>query len=230
MTSHFQPSIENKVLTRSIVKETWLSQKPNSWAFVAGAFSTLLLVLGSIIYIRNWGGAFEWMPATAAALFSPYSFWRAWTALLAHADEKHLLSNSFLFFILGSFLTGYFGYWIFPVMAFVFGGLINFIVVSYSDPQITLVGASGMVFWMGGLWLTLYFLLDIKHSLYQRSLRALGVGLMLFFPAQAFDPHISYSSHFVGFALGIFCAAVYYFLNKKKFDSAVVRELIVEEI
>jgi rhomboid protease GluP len=210
------------------VLNTWLSRRPGPWAPVISAAATLSLAVLSIIYWKDIGSALSWMPATREAVFEQHAIWRAWSALFAHADGKHLLSNSFLFFILGSFLTGYFGSFMFPFLAFIMGGVVNLIVLPGMSPTTQLLGASGVVFWMGGAWLSLYILLDQKRSLYQRGLRAAGVALLLFFPAEAFDPHISYGSHFWGFALGLLSGATFYLYHRKKFLAAIDYELIVE--
>lgn len=211
------------------VTATWLSRAPAQSAFLIAAFTTLLLVLGGIIYQQDFYQARDWMPATGKAVLSEGAYWQSWTALFAHSDEKHLLSNSFLFFILGSFLTAYFGTFVFPVMAIVFGGITNILVLTLMPPETRLLGASGVVFWLGGVWLTLYFLLDLKHSTYQRVLRTLGVALVLFFPAEAFDPQTSYSAHFIGFILGILFALFYFRQNHRRFKEALVIEPVPEE-
>ncbi len=212
----------------TVVHSTWLSQKPARWAFVISASVALIIALFSWIYWQDLGLASQWMPATQNSVWNQHLFWQAWTALFAHADFKHLLSNMFLFFIFGSFLNGYFGLWMFPFMAFVFGGITNLLVLRGMQPETQLLGASGVVFWMGGAWLSLYFLLDEKRSYYQRGLRALGVAILLFFPAEAFDPHISYSSHFWGFILGLVFGISFYYYHRAKFRSHVVSELVTE--
>lgn len=203
------------------VTHTWLTQKPDDSGFLAASIVTLLLAVASLMYWNNWYLASQWMPVSYDSVFQQGNIWQAFTALFAHADEKHLISNAFLFFILGGFLAGHFGLFLFPVLAFLFGGITNLIVILNMDPQAKLLGASGIVFWMGGAWLALYFLLEITHSVYQRSLRAIGVGLMLFFPAQAFEPQISYQSHMIGFILGLLAGVLFYFFNRKTFEKAI---------
>lgn len=217
-------------VSREVIRETWLSRKPHSSASIVAAMMTLLLALGSLFYLQNMGNLAAWMPASHQLVFDQHQFWRLWTTLLAHADEKHLLSNSFMFFILGYFLNGYFHFFVFPLMALFIGGLANLIVLWGMPAPVHLIGASGVVFWMGGTWLTLYFLLDRKRSFYQRSLRTIGVAVLLFVPAEAFDPNISYRTHFVGFALGLAFGLIYYLANRRKFLAAEVRELVVDEI
>ena len=96
-------------------------------------------------------------------------------------------------------------------------------------PTIQLIGASGIVFWMGGFWLVLYYFLDTRRSLAQRTFRSIGVGLLLFMPAEAFDAGVSYQTHFVGFSLGVLCGLIYYWLKRSRFRSAEVIETVIEE-
>ncbi len=214
---------------QALILETWLTRKPHPWSFIVGAGVTLLLAIISIAYLRDFSGAATWMAANKTQVFDQHQYWRLWSTLFAHADEKHLLSNSFLFFILGSFMTGYFTSWNFPVMALFFGGVTNWIVLRGMPPETNLIGMSGVVFWLGGAWLILYFLIERRKSLYQRTLRAIGVGLLLFFPAEAFDPSISYKSHLVGFSLGLAWGLIYFLLNRRRLRKAETYRLVLDE-
>lgn len=213
----------------TVIRENWLTRKIDATAAAHAALITLAVVLGSLMF---WGGhwhADQWMAANGTKVFVEHQWWRAWTTLFVHADLRHLLSNAFLFFIVGVFLSGYFGTLVFPFAAFLFGGLVNLVVLKGMPPETELVGASGVVFWMGGFWLVLYFLLDRRRSIFQRALRAGGVALGLFMPAEAFDPSISYSSHLYGFISGAGFGLLYYFGRRREFLAAEVSETIVED-
>jgi rhomboid protease GluP len=88
---------------------------------------------------------------------------------------------------------------------------------------------SGVDFWLGGAWLVLYFLLERRKNFYQRSIRAIGVGLLLFFPAEAFDPSISYRTHLLGFGFGMLWGVGVFLLRHKEFRSAEKYRLIMDE-
>lgn len=213
----------------TVVRATWLTRRPYAHAWLVAAWCMILLITGSLLYWFNFYGANSWMPASGAAVFQKNEYWRLWTALFAHADLGHLISNSILFFIFGYFLSGYFGLIIFPSLAFLTGGLTNFIVLLSYNPEVRLVGVSGVVYWMGGMWLGMYLLLDIQRTWTQRILRSLGVALAVFMPTTAFDPQISYSAHGWGFILGVLCALVFYFLQRRLFQAAIVKEIMTEE-
>lgn len=216
--------------TAFVIRETLLNRKPDPLAAFAMAIATFVVALLSIASWVDFAGVEAWMKASRENVFVQHQYWRAWTSLFVHADGKHLLGNSFLFFILGSFLTGYFGILRVLISALVFGGITNLLVLSRMPLQVGLIGLSGVVFWMGGAWLVLYFLIDRKRTLVQRFLRALGVGLVLFMPAEAFDPSISYQSHLVGFLLGIFAGLLYFYFAKKALRKAEIFEPVpVEE-
>ena len=211
------------------IRETWLSHKPSPIAGIVAAISVLLLVIGAVAYLQNFLNAQEWMPASRDLVFAKHQWWRLWTTLFAHADTGHLLSNLFLFFVMGYFLNGYFGIFVFPVAAFFLGGLTNLLVLLTYPPEIKLIGASGIVYWLGGAWLGLYFLIDLKRTYFQRFLRAGGVALGIFWPATTFDPNISYGAHLIGFLIGLVFGLLYYAYKKDLFKSAIVYEWVVDE-
>lgn len=221
--------VENPQPTAFVIRETLLSRRPDPLASFAMALTTFVVAALSVMAWNNFAGAGAWMPASREEVFGQHEYWRAWTSLFVHGDAKHLLSNSFLFFVLGTFLTGYFGIFLVLGTAFLMGGLTNFIVLSGMPMDTRLIGLSGVVFWMGGAWLTLYFLIDRKRSLIQRFLRAIGVALVIFMPAETFDPSVSYKSHFVGFGLGVIGGLLYFVFQKKALREAEVREAVIAE-
>jgi len=212
----------------TVVRANRLTRKLKRQAAITAALSTFALIVAGLSYWGDSWGAEKWMAASHDLVFKQHEWWRAWSTLFVHADFRHLLSNSLLFFILGSFVNGYFGWWAFPVIAFVVGGLTNIYVLAQMPGPILLIGVSGVVFWLGGFWLILYFLIDRRKTLLQRALRASGVGLALFMPAEAFDPSISYTTHLVGFFLGIICGLGFYLVNRRKIEREEIRETIFE--
>ena len=212
------------------IKSTWLSRKPKREAIQLAVVLSLLVTFITQMYWFDLLGAKTWMSANAEQVFTNKEVWRAWTTLFAHADLQHLLSNVFLFFILGIYLISSFGMFMVPMNALFFGGVTNILVLKTMPVQTSLIGASGVVFWMGGVWLTLFFLIDRRRSVTHRALRSIGVAIMLFVPSEAFDPNVSYKAHLVGFLLGFLWAFPYYYLNKSKFRAAEVTEWIVDEV
>lgn len=215
--------------TYTVIRQTWLSRKPSEDAQNLVFIAFAMLALGTAIYWRNLFGWAVYVPASAAQVFQQHEYWRLWTTLFAHSDFGHFAANSFLFVVLGYFLGGYFGAWLFPVAAFAFGGITNaFSLATYPD-DLKLIGASGVVSWMGGVWLSLYMGINRKISFGKRFLRAGAVFLVIFAPSETFDPHISYRTHMIGFALGIVWGALYFYFRRAEFRRAEVTETIVEE-
>ena len=215
--------------THLVIRENWLTRKLHPRAKFTAILGVLWLAFAAVIYWGNRWNAEEWMPATHDAIFIKHEMWRAWTTLLVHADARHLVANCFLFYIIGLFLCGFFGFFIFPFLAFAMGGVTNLIVLHGMRSDTQLIGVSGVVFWMGGFWLVLYFLFDRRRSMVARALRAGGVSLLLFMPAEAFDPSISYAAHFTGFVIGAASGVIYYRWRRPEFKAAEVTELVSDE-
>lgn len=212
----------------SVIRRTWLSRAPSSRAGLLIGWLLLVLILSSVFYWTDLWGLEALMPASGQAVFEKKEYWRLWSALFAHGDVKHLLSNCLTFFVVGYFLIGYFSLWFFPVAGFFVGGVVNYLTLKTYPPAVNLIGVSGVIYWMAGAWLILYFLLDLRKTKMQRALRALGVAIGIFMPASAFDPSISYMAHLLGFVFGIASGGIYYFLNRTQFKKALSVEHVFE--
>lgn len=212
-----------------VIRSTWLTRRPHDRGGIVAAWTVFLMLVGSIFYWRDFFHASAWMSASYNTVFTQGEYWRLWTTLFAHADMGHLLSNSLLLFVMGYFLSGYYGVLVFPVAAIFCGGITNAIVLQSYHPDVNLIGVSGVVYWMGATWLLLYLFVDKQRSYTQRTLRAIGVALGVFMPSTAFDPQVSYRAHLVGFVVGLFFAAIYYRLKRDQFTAAIVTEIVPEE-
>lgn len=203
-----------------VIKSNWLTRKPDPNAFLLTYILGLALVAAGLFS--------DWISATPFQVFTQHEYWRAWTALFAHADMGHLISNSMILLPLCHFLTGYYGFWFFPFAGIFIGGITNLLVLSTMPQHVALLGISGVVNWMGSAWLTLYVIIDRRESMRRRLGVAVCLTMMLFVP-ETFRPEVSYLSHFVGFVLGIFSALGYYFIHRRTIEAAEVREVIVED-
>lgn len=210
------------------VRGNWLTRRPNRNAAFVALLSTLLLSLGSFFFWGDILGASSWMTGIPERVFSGHEYWRLWTGLIAHADLGHLLSNSVLFLAFAYLLYGHFGSWVFPGAALALGGLTNLVVLATMPSGASLLGISGVVYWMGGAWLALYFHLETRDKLAVRMLKAMGVGVVLFIP-ETILPEVSYLSHFVGFLNGLLFGTLYFRWNRQRFRRAEVVETIIEE-
>lgn len=207
------------------VRAHWLTEKPNSNSYFVAAFSVIIFLAVSLMYWRNDFYLTNFITAIPQNVFEGGEYWRLWTALFAHADIGHLFSNSLLFSVFAFFLYGYFGSFVFPFMALVFGGITNYLVLKTMPPTVELLGVSGVVYWMGAVWLTLYFLIETREVIFRRFIKTLGIAAVLFIP-EAYHQNVSYLSHFIGFAFGVVFALFYYWWRRKEFKKAEVVELV----
>ncbi len=208
-----------------VLKANWLTRKPSTDAKPLTVMIALIVAVMAWMYWNEVMRADAWMSASGVQVFEKHEYWRLWTSLFAHADPGHLVSNSILFIPLCFFLTGYFGPYFFPLFGFFIGGLVNIVALKTMAPQSSIIGISGLVYWMGSAWLTLYLLIGSRESFRRRAGKALFIAAALFAP-QTFEPNVSYVAHFFGFVFGIPSAMVYYALNRKRLKSADVYEYV----
>ncbi len=209
------------------VLKTLLSRPPRPQAGFWTVATTLALFAGSGLYWSQWRGSGSWMPASRRAVFENGEAWRLFTTLFAHADLGHLLANSLMYVILGYLLNGYFGNAVYPWLAWSLAIPMTALALLTYPPGTELIGASGLVHLMGGLWLILYFQLSRDLRLTQRILRAMGVMLALFFPT-SFEPNVSYRVHFIGLGVGLLSGALYFALNQRRLRAFEETELEYE--
>jgi len=207
---------------------TWLTKPP---LFRRAAMMTLLccalLFLGAALYWQENQIFRDLLPANRELVFEKFEFWRLFTTLVAHADLGHLLANLSFFAILAYLLFGYFGVWVFPVVSVLLAAVANLIALSTYPSQTFLIGASGLVHLMGGVWISLYFLISRNHSISGRLLRSIGAMLTLFFP-KSFDPQVSYRVHFIGLLLGLVYGA-WYFWRHQNHLRAAEHHIVIEQ-
>ncbi len=148
------------------------------------------------------------LSATGTQVFEAHQYWRIFTAVFIHADVKHLISNMYMLSILGYFVSGYFGFWVFPVGTTLLAGFVNLISLYTYAPNVNLLGASGLVYLLAGFWFAMYVIIERHRPLSARLLRVIGVALAVLFPT-TFEPDVSYRTHFIGFIIGVLFALPY---------------------
>lgn len=211
-----------------LIKENWFTRPPHPRAGDLTALLALVFFGLSFLYLSGFESAQSWMAASKQSVFQDHQYWRLWTTLFAHGDREHLVNNALLFFPLAFLLMSYFGSVLFPLIGFALGGVVNFLVLWTMPLGVSLIGISGLVYWMGAVWFTLFVLIDRRKNFKVRFGNALFLTLMLFVP-ETYKPQVSYMSHFIGFMLGIVSALVYYSLNRSRFAAAEVLEVVEDE-
>jgi rhomboid protease GluP len=154
------------------------------------------LIVGMISFFV-WQGWFDSLAVSWNSLIQKAEWWRIFTAQFQHADSKHLLNNLMPFVGLGWILWGYFGFLAFPVVPVLAGAIANLLAVLTYPPDVSVVGLSGTVFAMAGLWAALYIKNDFRFGIGKRILRAAGFVLVLFFPL-SWEQNVSDRVHIFG--------------------------------
>lgn len=190
------------------LNKTFLSRKPSPESSIIAVVSLALLFLFFSFNQKTFS-------ANGYLVFEKHEYWRAFTTTLLHADLNHLAHNAFFFTGLAALLHNYFGFWVFPVLSIIAGGIINIICLAIYPPQVFLVGVSGVIYFMASFWLVLYLLIERRQTIKVRLLNAFAVSLIFLFP-EAFQPETSYLAHGLGFIIGLPTGLFYYLWNRQK--------------
>jgi len=194
------------------LKRTLLSQPFRPWSYpLALGVLLLFLICSSFLWAQNKYAGF--LTASREQVFEKHEYYRLFSTIAMHADIKHFLGNAIFFWIFGFLLYSYFGILWFPLLSLLIGGLINALTLALYPPGVTLLGASGVVYFMAGAWATLFFLIERKSHWMKRALASVGVSLILFFPT-TYEPEVSYLAHALGFGVGIAVAFLYFKLRQ----------------
>jgi rhomboid protease GluP len=205
------------------VKETLLSQKPRKGSLEVAAIVLIIVQTTSLMAWRNGDVLLPTLAATPESVFRAHQYWRLLTAIAVHADVMHFVSNALFLAPFAYLLYGYFGFWVFPVASLAMAALVNGISVATYPQGSALLGASGLVYWMAGFWLTAYLLVERSVNPGKRILRAVCLGLLVLAPS-TFEANVSYRTHGIGLALGIASALLYFATNRQALRQAEVLE------
>lgn len=201
-------------IRKKLVRNFLTIKKPDSFAVQWVLFTLTVCYAMSFLYWNHPIG--EYLAASPGKVFGMGEYWRLFTSSLIHADLAHFLSNSFMLIIMGYFVNYHYGTVAFPLMGFLAGILINLIVIWNYPTETSLVGASGVVYWLWGFWLVLYIGIQRHISIYRRLMKVSVVGLFVLLPGE-FRAQTSYYAHGVGLFLGMIFGFVYFLLFSKKF-------------
>lgn len=189
---------------------------------------SVIIVLGMCL-LASW---YYWNPslniskylaASYNSIFIDHEYWRLFTTSFVHADLKHLLANSLMLAFLTYFVSSFFGILISVFLSFSVAMLTNLFVISIYGGEITLVGASGVVYYLWGFWMVLYSLLQSHYTLIERFLRVGAVFLILLVPNE-FHANTSYLAHYIGFGFGVITGGIYFAFERKKLKASEVWE------
>jgi rhomboid protease GluP len=198
---------------RPHVVATILSKKPGKGAARAVVGTLVVLVAVSALYWWGPPGVAAALPASGETVFEQGETWRLVTAIAAHADPIHLLSNAVFLTWLIYLAYGAFGPSLYPWSAVPLSAVALAVTLEGYAPNIRVVGASGMLYLLAGAWLTLYVLVERRLSVAKRLVRVVGFFLVVLVPT-SIRPEVSYRAHGIGLFFGI-CLGLAYFLARR---------------
>ena len=217
-------------LNKFELKKSYLSKTQYSHGWIVSLSFILVIIVFSNIYWENFFDFNFLLEASHKEVLVKNKYWKAWTTTLIHGDTTHLLSNSSMLLFWGFMSAAYYGPIFYPLVSFFINGLLTILVLNFYPENTILLGSSGLVFFLGGHWVTLYIFIDRQFSLPKRLFKAFGVALILFFPS-TFSPNTSYLAHYIGLVGGIVFGAGHFFYKKNKFrDHERWIEIINEEL
>lgn len=164
---------------------------------------------GTLLY--NKGGV------GLSLLTSPYEYYRVITSMFLHANIAHLFGNMVNLFFLGEIIEKKIGPWWFLGLYFVsgiVGTVATFISEVITDTPVIVIGASGAVFGLFGILLTLVLFKEIRMSTMPI---ARVIVIILFMVLEGFSyTDVAVWAHVGGLFGGILYGMVYYLLSKNK--------------
>lgn len=207
-----QMSLENPARIIS----TMLNSKPHPRGKYFSMFLLLGLVGFSYLFWTDLGGVAKHLPVSLESLRNG-EIWRTFTASLIHSGPRHLVSNSLMLVIFTYMIVGYFGVRVYLFAYVILGSIVNYLTVLTYNPKVNLLGASGVVYVLAGMWFSLYLGIERRFGPGKRLLRSTGVMLVVLFPT-TFEPTTSYRAHAIGFAVGVLGGFIYWFINRHYFS------------
>lgn len=190
-----------------VPNESFLSQRPNKKAFYPVFLYAGLCFLFTYLYWK-YPELKNDLAGNRESVFGEGKLYLLVTSLLVHSDIRHVLSNMMFFVPFGGLLTFYYGWRMFPLIAVSLGIITQVISLKTYSPYTKLIGSSGVLYVMFGLWLSLFYKVETHFSKPQRWIRLIGFGLIMLVPT-AFSPEVSYRTHYIGLLVGV-VAGLYY--------------------
>lgn len=203
------------------IKESFLSERPRVRDFFPVFLYALLSTLLSIFYWLDPSIKSSW-GANADLVFHRWEWYRLLSGMMLHSNFRHLAANMLFLVPFGGLLTFYYGRRMFPVLAIVLGLINHALVLHTYPPNVFLNGSSGLLYVMFGLWLSLYYKVEVHLSTGKRWLRLIGFGLIMFIPSTVY-PHVSYRTHYIGLLLGLVCGFIYAKIHEDDFRQRNLR-------
>jgi membrane associated rhomboid family serine protease len=194
-------------------------------SLIAALLGALIIFIFSYIYFENMFGLTKYLPGDRDEVVENYQIWRLLTSMLVHKDYFHLISNLIPFTVFAFLLYGNYGLIGFPILPFFVMCFANFIdLLTYAAP-VRSMGVSGVVFFMGSFWLTMFCFTKSHYSTMTRIIICAPFVLFFLSPPATWS-HVAYRAHIIGAVFG-FTSAVLYFARGKKRTAIKNRRLFL---
>lgn len=200
----------------------FLKRQKNNWGVPAVIVAVGTCLIFSMFYWEQNGAFTDLIAASANSVFEKGEYWRLFTSVFAHGDLDHFLSNMLMLSFLTYFVTAFYGIAA-ALFAFLAGALINLGTLQWIGGDTALVGASGVVYYLWGFWLSLYVCIQKQLTLIGRFLRVGAIFLVLLIPT-TYSPSTSYFAHYFGFVIGALAGTALYFFGSKRPSEDEIQE------
>lgn len=200
---------------RQALSPRFLKHRKTPWGGAAAIASIGSCLVVSLFYWDKDGPLSSMLAASSRAIFQKQEYWRLFTAIFAHGDLEHYLSNMMMLGFLVYFVASFYGLRILAGGFMLGGAAVNLATVAYLGGDTRLVGASGVVYLLWGFWLSLFIRIQKNFTLPGRLLRAGAIFLVMLIPT-TYSPSTSYFAHYFGFGLGALAGILYYSLSPQK--------------
>jgi membrane associated rhomboid family serine protease len=202
-----------------------LINRPTPVTYGLIGVAVLLFIVPRVGASISEGDIYQYL-AQANWLVADGEWWRIITAALLHASASHLLFNMWALYIFGPQLERQIGsatFLVLYVSTAAAGGAVAYFL---GDERTLLVGASGAIFGLFGVWLVGSW--RIRHTpagaaLYRQLVILLGINAVFSFVV----PRISWQGHLGGFLAGL---AIGYFWGLLERKTAAGRTAIAAAI
>ena len=178
----------------------------------SGAPATKTFIALAVVFfaLTGFGQSGDWIFETLAQwnlAVAAGEWWRIFTPILLHASITHILFNMWALWVLGPQIERGVGTWPFVSLFLASAGVGGAFAFYLGDPlsAVFLVGASGAIFGLFGVWLS--WALHRRNTMQGRAmLRQIGFLLLINAAIPFLVPNIAWQAHLggliAGFAIG----------------------------
>lgn len=166
----FERAYQQRIEGSSLLGQLKQRDAQIAWRPVVVVF--IVCWLASLFYWKNHSShtlSADWLTSEKNQILTDHEYWRLLTSIAVHSDLSHLLSNGVLFFIFGWILRAYVGSFAFPYLAILAGIITQTITLLTYPSGVRLIGASGAIYAMVGLWLTYWTIPRFSNRLRNSS-------------------------------------------------------------